>query len=299
MAVGLGLLLGIWLRDARLVTMTGLNLAAYLFFLGGGFTTVAFLPDWIQAVSNSCRRATRSTGCARRCSIRTFSVSRATWRSWPAARRRRSWRRASRSAARGGGREPRALFVVVVALAALALAACTRGSDEPTDLGAAPSGTTTAPSGATAAGPTWRSELCHTAGDAGGTLRFSGECSFAVAGPALCRPDEDDFYILVKRTLDGGRAFNFYVNVERHHGPGEYAGNAQIHVTVRDGAALYRWSNFTGTLTLAGDTKKSGDDTRASFHGVRLDPEPGTPARGSIIVDGTIQCMQSSEPPRQ
>ena len=49
--VGLGTLLGIALRDARLVTMTGLNVSAYMFFLGGGFTTVAFLPDWIQTVS--------------------------------------------------------------------------------------------------------------------------------------------------------------------------------------------------------------------------------------------------------
>jgi ABC-2 type transport system permease protein len=49
--VGLGTLLGVWLRDARLVTMTSLNAAVYLFFLGGGFTTVAFLPDWIQVVS--------------------------------------------------------------------------------------------------------------------------------------------------------------------------------------------------------------------------------------------------------
>ena len=51
MTVGFGTLLGVWLRDARLVTMTGLNASAYLFFLGGGFTTVAFLPDWIQRVS--------------------------------------------------------------------------------------------------------------------------------------------------------------------------------------------------------------------------------------------------------
>lgn len=51
MAVGVGLLLGIWLRNARLVAMVGLNLAAYLFFLGGGFTTVPFLPDWIQTAS--------------------------------------------------------------------------------------------------------------------------------------------------------------------------------------------------------------------------------------------------------
>ncbi len=49
--VGLGTLLGIAIRDERLVTMIGLNGAAYSFFLGGGFTTVAFLPSWIQIAS--------------------------------------------------------------------------------------------------------------------------------------------------------------------------------------------------------------------------------------------------------
>jgi ABC-2 type transport system permease protein len=51
MTVGLGTLLGVALRDTRLVTMTGLNVSAYLFFLGGGFTTVAFLPHWLQVAS--------------------------------------------------------------------------------------------------------------------------------------------------------------------------------------------------------------------------------------------------------
>jgi len=51
MTVGIGTLLGVALRDTRLVTMTGLNGSAYLFFLGGGFTTVAFLPRWLQIAS--------------------------------------------------------------------------------------------------------------------------------------------------------------------------------------------------------------------------------------------------------
>jgi ABC-2 type transport system permease protein len=51
MSAGLGLLLGVAMRRGRLVTMVGLNAAIALFFLGGGFTTVAFLPDWIQAIS--------------------------------------------------------------------------------------------------------------------------------------------------------------------------------------------------------------------------------------------------------
>jgi ABC-type multidrug transport system permease subunit len=31
--------------------MLCLNLSAYLFFLGGGFATVAFLPDWLRTAA--------------------------------------------------------------------------------------------------------------------------------------------------------------------------------------------------------------------------------------------------------
>jgi hypothetical protein len=187
-----------------------------------------------------------------------------------------------------------------IALSVVALAACTKDLSSQPIVAQSQSPSPPPRAAATPPGPPWRAELCRPAGDATtGTLAFSGECSFAVAEPALCRPEEDDFYILVKRTLAGGRAFNFYVNVERHHGPGEYLGHAQIHVTVRDGQALYRWSNFTGSITLAGDTATSANETHATLRGMRLDPEPGTLARGSIIVDGTLACVQSNEPPAQ
>jgi ABC-2 type transport system permease protein len=51
MSVGIGLVLGTTLRQARLVAMVGLNLVTYLFFLGGGFATIAFLPNWLQVLS--------------------------------------------------------------------------------------------------------------------------------------------------------------------------------------------------------------------------------------------------------
>jgi ABC-2 type transport system permease protein len=51
LAVGLGLALGVWIRRPRLVAMAGLNVSAYLFFLGGGFATVAFLPPWLERTS--------------------------------------------------------------------------------------------------------------------------------------------------------------------------------------------------------------------------------------------------------
>ena len=51
MASGLGLLIGLATRRPRVVTMLSLNAAIVLFFLGGGFTTVAFMPDWLQTAS--------------------------------------------------------------------------------------------------------------------------------------------------------------------------------------------------------------------------------------------------------
>lgn len=51
-AAGLGAALGSLLRGARLVAMASSVIATYLFFLGGGFTTIAFLPNWLQDISD-------------------------------------------------------------------------------------------------------------------------------------------------------------------------------------------------------------------------------------------------------
>ncbi len=50
-AAGLGAILGTLVRGARTVALAATVLATYLFFLGGGFTTIAFLPAWLRAVS--------------------------------------------------------------------------------------------------------------------------------------------------------------------------------------------------------------------------------------------------------
>lgn len=51
-AAGLGAMLGALVRSSRTVAMTASILATYLFFLGGGFTTIAFLPGWLRTVSD-------------------------------------------------------------------------------------------------------------------------------------------------------------------------------------------------------------------------------------------------------
>jgi ABC-2 type transport system permease protein len=51
-ASGLGAALGAWFRHSRTVAMMSSVVATYLFFLGGGFTTIAFLPVWLREISD-------------------------------------------------------------------------------------------------------------------------------------------------------------------------------------------------------------------------------------------------------
>jgi ABC-2 type transport system permease protein len=62
MAVSSGLVLASLARRVRSVTMIGLMVATYLFFLGGGFTTLAFLPGWVQAVAKLAPTSYAITG---------------------------------------------------------------------------------------------------------------------------------------------------------------------------------------------------------------------------------------------
>lgn len=48
-AAGVGAMLGAVIRGARTVALAATVLSTYLFFLGGGFTTIAFLPPWLRA----------------------------------------------------------------------------------------------------------------------------------------------------------------------------------------------------------------------------------------------------------
>lgn len=50
-SVGFGLVIALAFRRPRLVAMASTTLCSYLFFLGGGFTTIAFLPRWLQTLS--------------------------------------------------------------------------------------------------------------------------------------------------------------------------------------------------------------------------------------------------------
>jgi ABC-type transport system involved in multi-copper enzyme maturation permease subunit len=50
-ASGFGAIIGSFLRGARTIAMASSVVATYMFFLGGGFTTIVFLPDWLQTIS--------------------------------------------------------------------------------------------------------------------------------------------------------------------------------------------------------------------------------------------------------
>jgi ABC-2 type transport system permease protein len=51
-ASGMGAIVGTFLRGTRNIALAASLLAIYFFFLGGGFTTIAFLPQWIQIISD-------------------------------------------------------------------------------------------------------------------------------------------------------------------------------------------------------------------------------------------------------
>jgi hypothetical protein len=147
----------------------------------------------------------------------------------------------------------------------------------------------------TAKASTWRGDWCHVdepAPSSERALSFAGECRLLQTSPALCRPEEDDFYVLVKRPLPGGRSLNFYVNVERFHGDGDYRSLAQLHVVVRDRGTLYRWANVQGDVVLS----SSGEKRFITLRGVSLSAELGTPASGVIVLDGTLECSDSPAP---
>jgi ABC-type multidrug transport system permease subunit len=47
-AAAVGVLLGAWVRRSSTVALVAITVSTYLFFLGGGFTTIAFLPAWLR-----------------------------------------------------------------------------------------------------------------------------------------------------------------------------------------------------------------------------------------------------------
>ena len=178
--------------------------------------------------------------------------------------------------------------LLVTACAALA-ASCTR------ELTNEPVIPTQVTSGAarTAGGPSswWRSEICRiNPGDEGPTdsaktLTFAGECNFPHRTPAQCYSRGDDYYVAAQRTLAGGQTLTFFANIESYSGPGEYK-IAEIHLTVRDGERIYRWSNTHGAATVAG-----GEKPIVEFPDVTLEAVAGTPAAGSIALKGAIGCV--------
>jgi ABC-2 type transport system permease protein len=51
LSAALGVLIGATLRRSTTVALVGVTVSSYLFFLGGGFTTIAFLPAWLRTIS--------------------------------------------------------------------------------------------------------------------------------------------------------------------------------------------------------------------------------------------------------
>lgn len=51
-AASAGAIIGVTMKGARSIAMAACIIATYLFLLGGGFTTIAFLPEWLRMLSS-------------------------------------------------------------------------------------------------------------------------------------------------------------------------------------------------------------------------------------------------------
>lgn len=50
-ASGLGAVLGVLFKGSKIIAMVSSVVSTYLFLLGGGFTTIAFIPQWLRNLS--------------------------------------------------------------------------------------------------------------------------------------------------------------------------------------------------------------------------------------------------------
>ena len=122
------------------------------------------------------------------------------------------------------------------------------------------------------------------AGASGGSdLVLTGTCAFHHSGQAYCRHVEDDFYVFVRRLLQGGRTLDLYVNVEFYRGPGPYD-SVQLMLIAQDGTTLYQWTNFHARATV-----ESGE-AALRLPEVRLATEPGMSGGGVVTASGLIRC---------
>jgi len=163
-------------------------------------------------------------------------------------------------------------------------------------------------------GEPWDPALCDVVPEGDKTasrsdVRVSGACSFTHHGTALCDGTGDDYTALFQRGIADGSSVNLYVNVEGYSGAATYDKNVQVLVAVRRGDTLYRWSNDQATATLGSGEgggvsstphnvpeSQGATPTILRFPPTELLAQPGTPARGTIKVEGTIACVLKKKP---
>ncbi len=158
-------------------------------------------------------------------------------------------------------------------------------------------------------GVPWSAALCQPLDEepVAGTpsaLVVSGACSFTQRALAECRARGDDFYVVARRRLAGGRLATIYINVESFRGPGEYD-EAQTHAWIGEGTGLYRWSEPRGHVTLGAGGDFSSTDpayfatagiTTVTVPDIVLDAERGTLTSGELRLSGQLRCLVRGGP---
>jgi hypothetical protein len=125
-----------------------------------------------------------------------------------------------------------------------------------------------------------------TASGGGVTSRFrlSGPCDFTESAPARCVKRTDDYYVYVHQDLPDDGRFILTVNVESYKRPGVFQHGAQIYIEVTRHGTFYYWNVNSVTVTV-----KPGE-TELVVDKVEVPAQAGTPAHGTITVEGTLRC---------
>jgi len=119
----------------------------------------------------------------------------------------------------------------------------------------------------------------------GSDLVFSGACSFTESGKVSCSTQPDDFLFQFSRDTPDGPKLYLQLNVEFYKGPGSYPQNVHVLVEIPDNGTLYEWD----TLNAAATVDPGGRS--GSLDNVTLPPDPGTPTRGTLTINGTFACV--------
>jgi hypothetical protein len=110
----------------------------------------------------------------------------------------------------------------------------------------------------------------------------SGICRGKVTGAFACLAGHEQYSLTIRRPLGGGNELWLTIEIPDYKGPGPYA-ESEAFVQIAGPANVMRWTHRE-TLT------RVDPSGFVELGRTLLLPEPGTPAKGRILLFGHAEC---------